>query len=201
MKCMNNTELHSYFPVGRRAVHEQRSSLGTQGPRKWRTFYNPYIFSQSHSLSPSQPVPSSVQSDQAQMVFRLRPGVQTGREGSPDGEESQPPNSQSNRSSSSSVPSKTVHFRTYPSSGLGSPIVPRTWGASTTFQSVKNPVIQSSHVAPSSLQPVKDRFGSPVVEHTPIPAQQAENPVSNNDKPKYRKILSSYLFGGIPTHF
>ncbi|XP_014011403.1 uncharacterized protein [Salmo salar] len=177
---------------GRRAVHEQRSSLGTQGPRKWRTFYNPYIFSQSHSLSPSQPVPSSVQSDQAQMVFRLRPGVQTGREGSPDGEESQPPNSQSNRSSSSSVPSKTVHFRTYPSSGLGSPIVPRTWGASVTYHSVSNPMIQRSHVTTSSLQPARDIFGSPVVERNPIPAKLAENPVSKNEQSKYRTFHSLF---------
>ncbi|XP_055756804.1 uncharacterized protein LOC129835268 [Salvelinus fontinalis] len=177
-------DVSSCLSRGRRAVHEQRSSLGTQGPIKWRTFYNPYTF--SHSLSPSQPVPSS--------VLRLRPGDQTGIEDSPDGEESQPPNSQSNRFSNISVPSKTVHFRTYPSSGLGSPIVPRTWGASGTFHSVSNPMIQRSHVTTSSSQPARDIFGSPAVEHTPIPAQQAENPVSTNEKSKYRTFLSSYRF-------
>ncbi|XP_021470724.2 uncharacterized protein LOC110531718 [Oncorhynchus mykiss] len=182
-------EVSSCLSMGKRAVHEQRSSLGTQGPRKWRTFNNPYTFSQSHSLGPSQPVPSSVQPDQAQIVFRLRPGVQTGREGSPDGEESSPSNSQSNRFSSSSVPSKTVHFRTYPSSGLVSPIVPKTWGASGTFHSVSNPMIQRSH----GSQPARDTFGSPV-ENYPIPAQQAENPVSKNERSKYRTFLSSYLF-------
>ncbi|CAB1351670.1 unnamed protein product [Coregonus sp. 'balchen'] len=153
-------------------------------------------------LSPSQPVPNCLQIGQAQRIFSLRPGIQPGtnnivanqKEGPPDGDDC------SRRFPSSSVPKKTVHYRNYPSN-LGSPIVPRTWGASGTFQSVKNTVIQSSHVDPSSLQPVRDRFVSPVIEHTPIPAQQAENPVRNNDKPKYRKVLSSYLFRGIPTHF
>nr|XP_029530325.1 uncharacterized protein LOC115138065 [Oncorhynchus nerka] len=187
-------EVSSCLSRGRRAVHEQRSSLGTQGPRKWRTFNNPYTFSQSHSLGPSQPVPSSVQPDQAQIVFSLRPGVQTGREGSPDGEESLPSSSQSNRFSSSSVPSKTVHFRTYPSSGLVSPLVPRTWGASGTFHSVSNPMTQRSHVTTSSSQSARDTFGSPDVDDNPIPAQQAENPVSKNERSKYRTFLSSYLF-------
>ncbi|XP_041724397.2 mucin-12 [Coregonus clupeaformis] len=194
----------SYSSRGRsrRAVHEQGSYLGAESPRSWRPLYNPYTL--PPSLSPSQPVPRIVQPDQAQMVFSPRPEVQPGtknvvanqREGSPDGDESEPPNSQSSKFPSSSVPSKTVHYRTYPSSGLGSPIVPRTWGSSETFYSIKNPVIQSSHVATSSFQPARDIFGSPVVEYNPIPAQQAENPVSNNEKSKYRTFLSSYLFGG-----
>ncbi|CAB1345222.1 unnamed protein product [Coregonus sp. 'balchen'] len=186
----------------RRAVHEQGSYLGAESPRSWRPLYNPYTL--PPSLSPSQPVPRIVQPDQAQMVFSPRPEVQPGtnnvvanqREGSPDGDESEPPNSQSSKFPSSSVPSKTVHYCTYPSSSLGSPIVPRTWGSSETFYSIKNPVIQSSHVATSSFQPARDIFGSPVVEYNPIPAQQAENPVSNNEKSKYRTFLSSYLFGG-----
>ncbi|KAL0970293.1 hypothetical protein UPYG_G00239970 [Umbra pygmaea] len=106
---------------------------------------------------------------------------------------------QSGGLSSSSEPVMAVHYlKTYPWSGLGSPIVQRTFGAAGNTQSVKKSLIQSGKVTSSILEPGGNNLGSSVAERIDVHIQRSENPLSDEDT-RYRKARYEGIREGVKT--